>query len=138
MLTTLLTLTIACGDRGEGAADPWPYQKGTAAAIVLDADIDTLPASLPCEGGYTVQASHAFLVDDCGAYSAHAYENPICDAAVAQASEAARTTRCPEPPPVYCPQRIRETWRGWRCGENPGLAGQFANCSVQVRLSCNQ
>ncbi len=133
-----LTSLLACGDKAETRVGAWAHEKGKAQVTALDAGDDGIPPTLACEASYVLAGSHSVMVEDCTPYGLGEPDNPVCGQAYKNAFSAAGATRCPEPPPVTCPKRIDELWRGWKCGENPGLVGTFANCAVQVRVSCSQ
>jgi hypothetical protein len=137
-MVLILLLSLSCGSNNADEPGSWHWEKGEQADKVLDYDVDTLPDKLICEDSYTVAGSQAVLVDDCASQRGTADDNPICAQAFRNAFQAATVTNCPEPPPVSCPKRAREVWRGWRCGETPGLTGIFANCAVQIQVSCSQ
>ena len=134
LLTALIT---GCSDKTSAGID-WQFTKGTPAYKTLDPVVEQVPSWLACEDEYVIRASHASLVDNCDAFAIDGGGNPVCKAAIGKAFKAVADTRCPEPPPVNCPLRTRPDWRGWSCAEKPELNGVFANCAVEVWVSCSQ
>ncbi|GEM_PF-2589663 len=138
VLMAWMTLSLSCGSGSESSGAGWTHERGVAASSALSASASAVPDQLSCESSYVLAGSHSRMVDDCAPFGLGEYDNAVCAQAHGDAVAAAQGTRCPEPPPVRCPQRIQELWRGWKCGGSPGLDGTFANCRVQVRVSCSQ
>ncbi len=133
----LSALFTGCSGKNDVGVD-WQFTKGTQAYKTLDPVVEPVPTSLACEEEYVIRTSHASMVESCDPFAIDGGGNPVCKAAVKKAYEAVGDTRCPEPPPVNCPLRTRADWRGWSCAEKPELKGVFANCAVEVWVSCSQ